>query len=355
MSNLAGTTKKKSLRDILNIASFIAMMLGIEAEDVEDTEDVEDELPTEDMAKSAFQVFKDLSGQWRWFGWVSNKWVDREGEILVDAAHKDFVEWLDRHPERAPELWLYHARGTAHKNRADWWDYKNGFLMFSGILTDEEAKRYKGNREPLGMSHGFWVYKRIGRYITKYRTFEVTVLPLNRAANIHTGFSILEEMKMEKFNPHQREFLVGKLGEELVSKLETNTEEQARLLEEAGVDQKALADEYNALVQSEQDATVKPMIKAVADGVVKELKLEETFALITERLNALTSLQKELEALKAEVKGLKELDDAKLASAFSPLAPLDWGLSVQKSDAAAAPDVEEIVAEKQYSWLEELK
>ncbi|KKM69254.1 hypothetical protein LCGC14_1452720, partial [marine sediment metagenome] len=49
------------------------------------------------VKSSGFIIEKDLQGNYRWFGWVSNKWRDRDtdahpnGEILAEAAHKEFV------------------------------------------------------------------------------------------------------------------------------------------------------------------------------------------------------------------------------------------------------------------------
>lgn len=304
--------------------------------------------------KSAFHVFKGLDNEWRWFAWVSNKWRDREGEILTDAAHKDYIQFLNAAPERAPELWLWHTPGTAHTNKADWWDYQSGFLMFSGVLTPDEAARYKGDDTPLGMSHGFWKYEQIGQYITKYRTFEVTILPLDRAANAHTAFHIMEAQMTKEFDPRQRAFLVGKLGEAKVAELEADTEKQAAVLEAAGTDWKTLNAEFEATIEAERAQLVQPMVQAIIDEVVKALNLEATFAVISEKLQSLPVLTAQVTALQAEVGALKELDDAKLAKAFAPIAPLDWGFSVQKEAQPETPDVEQLAAAKTYDWLKEL-
>jgi hypothetical protein len=55
---------------------------------------------------NSFHVFKDSLDRWRWFGWVTNKWRDRDqsaapelgGEILTEDAHKDYVAWVDKEP-----------------------------------------------------------------------------------------------------------------------------------------------------------------------------------------------------------------------------------------------------------------
>ena len=111
---------------------------------------------------TGFKVLKTASG-YRWLGWVSNKFIDREGEILTDKAHSDFVAWLDQNPQAAPQLWTYHIPGTQRENKADFWAYLNGFLLLGGKLTDSEAELLQKAGD-LGMSHGFYVLeKQIGR------------------------------------------------------------------------------------------------------------------------------------------------------------------------------------------------
>jgi len=143
---------------------------------------------------NSFVVHKELDGTFRWFGIVTNKWKDREGETLTDMAHVEFKNFLDQHPEYAPELWTWHTPGSARKHKADWWEYTSGFFLYSGVLTEAEAKVYEKNiGEPIGMSHGFYVLEKVGPYILKYRTFEVSELPLANAANGFTSFSRIKE------------------------------------------------------------------------------------------------------------------------------------------------------------------
>src|SRR3990167_10610566 len=35
--------------------------------------------------KSSFAVFKSTNGAYRWLGWVTNKWLDRDSEIVTES------------------------------------------------------------------------------------------------------------------------------------------------------------------------------------------------------------------------------------------------------------------------------
>jgi hypothetical protein len=201
------------------------------------------------VKQAAFIVFKDATGQPRWFGWVSNKFRDRDaaahpesgGEIIAEAAHKEFVAWVDADPaKRMPVLLAWHTPQSAHKHRADFVEYADGFLMESGPLTSEEADRIKAVEEDydLGMSHGFVALARDDKegVIQKYRQFESSYLPDEVAANPWTALAVLEkEWSDMGMNPAKKTFLTRLLGEATVADIETATADQAKALEAAGV------------------------------------------------------------------------------------------------------------------------
>lgn len=309
---------------------------------------------------SGFFVTKGLDGQYRWFGWVTNKWEDRDGEILTDAAHKDFLAFLDKHPEAAPELWSWHTPGTARQNRADWWDYTNGFVLFSGPLTEKEAQPYiKGEvkKERIGMSHGFHVLSRDGRFITRYRTFEVSELPHDVAANPFTDFKIMEEEEM--FSDRKRAFLVERFGEDVVAKLEQETEGREKMLHELGINWKEVSAEYEAeleeaFAQRVAKAT-EPAIKEVAAKVIEAMNVEGLHSALKglfQDVEALKSVVGEVKELREMVEHLRESEDARIAKAIAPPAPFDWNFSVQKAKANPEKVEKEVDAARgQMDWL----
>lgn len=197
-------------------------------------------------SSSGFKVVSGQDGEPYWFGWVSNKYRDistrphPQGEIFTEAAHKEFVAHLDAHPEAAPELWTWHVPGTARKARADWWEYADGFLMMSGPLTEDEAKAFDPD-EALGMSHGFYVLDRdaANGYINQYRTYEVTELLPDAAANPFTNFDVWrKELATMAFSEKQRSLLVKRFGEAKVAELEKDTSAMNKALEQIGWESK---------------------------------------------------------------------------------------------------------------------
>ena len=324
--------------------------------------------PTEEV-KDAFIVQKQVNGEHRWIGIATNKWKDREGEILTDSAHVEFVKFLDENPEYAPELWTWHTPGTARKNKADWWEYHEGFFLYSGILTEEEAKAYeKDMGEPIGMSHGFYVLEKIGNYILKYRTFEVSELPLERAANEFTDFGkIKEENNMSEFSQRKRNYLVGRLGEEVVIQLETNVEDRAKTLQELDVDWKEINEQYEKEIE---DALAEKVAKAsqanskeIVAEVMKAMNVEglvATLSKLNEDIVEVKGYQAKIEALEAEIKMLKESEDERIAKALTPADPFDWSLAASTSTATVVKEenlpaaVKEEIVAKEFDWLKEL-
>lgn len=307
-------------------------------------------LPTSkstDPQHSKFIVTKDAMGEYRWFGWATNKWLDRDGEILTDAAHREFVKYLDENPDEAPELWTWHTPGTARANKADWWDYANGFMVYSGKLEETEAKAYleleKAEREQVGMSHGFWVLERKGNLITRYRTFEVSELPLAKAANPFTDFQTINKENTDMFTPEKRQFLVDRYGEEKVAALESDTEGREKALTELGMTWK----EFNESVEKEiADAEKERAVKA-AEVIVKEVVAEVIQVLnvdgLKQRLEAIDEavakalgLSEQVAELEAAVNHLKETQDERLAKALAPVQAFDWNYSVQKEERKTA-------------------
>ncbi len=280
-------------------------------------------------AKSSFKVFKDKAGNWRWFGWVTNKWrdVDRTaapkhgGEILTEAAHKDYVAWVDKNPEkRMPQLWPWHTKALAHTHKADWIDYADGFLLLSGPLTESEALGIKRLEEhyDLGMSHGFYAIDRDKKeaLVTKYRTFEVGYLPLEYAANPWTDFLTVEkEVDMLKgLSPEKAEFLATLADEDFVAEVEADTEGKATILDEANIESKAKKK------PKDKDAEKAPKPSGPSDfkELEKYLKMDE----LGKVLAGLQKTQKEqsgvLLLLATAVEKLAKDDDLKISEKLTP-------------------------------------
>jgi hypothetical protein len=273
---------------------------------------------------SGFLIEKDLQGNHRWFGWVSNQFRDRDkkahpkGEIISEEAHKEFVKWVWADAKnRMPQLWLWHTPRTALKERWDWIDYADGFLLGSGPLTKEEAEMMNKicKDYDLGMSHGFFKigYDSKEGIIKKYRTFEGSPLPHEFVANEWTDFETLQEGKDMGFTPDKRNFLVDALGEEKVAELESSTKDLSETLKELGIDFKEVEE-----AKSDSETKSKSEKPDEEKGVAPELKsLVEALGLdqLSEYLEA---QDKAIAELKQTVVELKKSDDEKVAEAMKP-------------------------------------
>lgn len=294
--------------------------------------------------KSTFFIEKDLDGEYRWLGVSTNRYVDRENEILSDQAHKDFNEYLNEHPEWKVELQLWHTPQTAMKSPADWWDYdeENGFFFFSGKLTKEEAEMLEGIEDPR-MSHGFQVFARNGKIITKYLSNEVSVLPGKYVANPYTEFTseyYFQKEEENMFSADKRAWLIERKGEEYVESLEANSKQFREGLEAMDVEFKSIEAEYLEELETQKAEEVakaaEPIVRDVVADVVAAIDMEGMFNAMKElaaKAEANAAMGDEIKALRAEVEFLKTTEDEKMAKAIAPDPLFDWKeLSASRSD-----------------------
>lgn len=247
-----------------------------------------------EAGKSAFGVFKGLDGNYYGLGVVTNCYEDLEGEIIRDAAHKEFVAYLDANPTQAPELWTWHTPGTARKSRAIWWDYTdNGFFWRLYPLTPAEAKALEPIT-PCAMSHQFNGIKE-GNEWAYYRTFEDSVLPVGAEANPYTSFDVVaKEYLTMGFTPDKRAFLEQIHGPEQTKELEQREDKARKALDAMGAKRKE-----NEATPAPDTATTTTPVVHVGDATPT---VEQSLATLTTSMIALTE---KFTALEGEVKALK--------------------------------------------------
>lgn len=280
-------------------------------------------------ADSPFIVQKDKSGEWRWFARASNKWrdLDHPPEILSEAAHKDYVNWVDA-TGAYPDLWLWHTPGTK-VGKADWVDYSEGFLHFSGTFDEgKEAVALNLQATPeLGVSHGFkYVHSDESQGIIGwYRTFEVSPLPRSAAANPWTTMEVIQKELGMAFDSKKRAFLVAQLGEEETARRENDTKAAATALAEAGVESKQASDpapgggsgegpkpEPSQTPAAGEGAPVTA--KDIGDAAAKAIMDSDFFKEMVATVDAVQVLS---EKNAAALKGLQLSDDEKIAGQFT--------------------------------------
>lgn len=254
-------------------------------------------------------VIKQADGRMRWFARYSNAWEDRDKEILTEASHKEYIGWADAN-KLYPELWVWHTPGTRF-GQADWLDFSDGFALASGLVDEGEAAERVVNflqekaaaEGGIGVSHGFVTADGDvqGKYINRYRTFEISVLPLERAAVWSTDFNIVglvKEAEAMSFSADRRKWLVDALGEDTVGKLEANTSAVANQLKELGIEYKESAE-----ASASAEAASGEAFKTLAGQV-------------TALTGAVTQLASAVGVLQKDVAKVKQSDDEKIEDAF---------------------------------------
>ncbi len=267
-------------------------------------------------AVGAFRTFKDAQGNWRWMTLTSNMWRDRDGEIIPAAAHEENVAHAESTKDM-PELRLWHVPGS-RVGVADWADFAHGFLLHSGGFDKGMkgvAESLAASEEPLGVSHGFYYEKDEGSdTYTSYRDFEVSVLPLEKAANPWTEFTAdnTKEVAMG-LTDERRGFLVEHMGEDQVTALEKLLEEKEQDLKDGKVDFKeVLAEAIEAAPESDPDPAEGEVEGAVNAGITSLATVIEAQG--TQLAEIATAQAEQGEAIKA----LKASDDEKIAALMHP-------------------------------------
>lgn len=271
--------------------------------------------------RSAILIEKDANNDWRWVGWVSNNFIDWDGDIISEAAHKEYVEWWEKNKDLSPVFVSWHTPGTARTAPVDFMTYENGFLIMSGKLEEVEATALlKMQKEcDLGMSHGTFAFSRDPndpRVITKYRMYEASDLPLENAANPFTDF---ETVAKEADNMDQLAYLTQILGsEEKAKAFMTRTGVKQKELQEAGIESKEQKPtELPAAPPTEVKPEVIPPVvdeNALIEKVMKALDAEGLSKFV-EKVR--TSIEK-VPVLEALVKELQTGQDQKIAEALTP-------------------------------------
>lgn len=234
------------------------------------------------LAHRPLTILQTKDGRFRFMAVMTNNFKDRDKEVFTEAAHKEYVDWAEK-TGTYPELWLWHTPGSK-MGQADWLDYADGFVVASGWIDagKESIAEKLSQEEGNGVSHGFVCLKTKDGTIVKYRSYELSPLPLASAANEWTSFNLLEAKENEMgFTEKRREWLANLVGEETVKSWETNTETLGTTLKDLGVEFKSKmesADESEAAVEGEKALAVEvaALTKAVGDTatIIQGLKTE---------------------------------------------------------------------------------
>lgn len=277
-------------------------------------------------------VTKSHDGTWRWLGIFSNNFQDRSKEIITEAAHKEFVAFLDANPDQAPFFCPWHTWDLRRKNLVDFWDYSDGFMLVGGKLEEDEARALLKMTEKyeVGMSHAFNALERDPqnqRNITKYRSIEVSDLPVSHADNPWT--SVLEVIPKEAtMNANKRKYLVAQYGEDAVQNLEQTLKDGGMTLESLGVPRKDAqppvdADDETQEPEAETPGEEPPQdAKEFVDAVLKAIGDKYSLDQLSEFLVEMKAKDEKdsarIEAMEKKIAELMKSDDEKIADKITP-------------------------------------
>lgn len=222
----------------------------------------------------------DKEGRRRFTVVYSNQFKDREASILTEVSHKEFEQWADQ-TGHYPELWFWHAKG-AKLGQIDWLHYANGMACASGYI-DKEAEPIVDRMEEafgrLGVSHGFFSAATRNGLISKYRTYEISLLPIDKAANQWTTVNLLKglEDNVMAFSEQKRQALLALYGnQDVVNQFERDTEAMAEALRASGI-------EHKEIEEVDGNQVVLQVVKEFGDYAKA---MNESLAALTARVEA---------------------------------------------------------------------
>lgn len=395
LSNLAVTSVRAGF---LDFALAIADTLPEKAkEKIVDmikayTEDDEEEDEDEEYNKSFVQFKQDDKGQYWFIGLYSNKFKDRQEEILSEKAHQEYVEWTKATGIKPP-VTLYHQP----KMEEGFWTkvmvayekgmistpamnallkdlykeyaigetetvfFSNGFVGVVAKVYDDRVQWVKNMiemKKDWGMSHGFVSFKMDANICERYRSFEFTVLLRSRAANVET-FSLFMEKQMDKKDKE----ILDQIQKGTAEQIEQATEERREVLESAGTEFKENPEETPVVEDEKQTVEVEKTVELSAEllkQIVDSLQLEVLVKTIKERFDAIeATIDAKVAAVEGRVKAVEVDEDTKIANLYAPnFAQLFAQLGPANSEGTKVSDDKQKEIESQkgtdVSWLQGL-
>jgi hypothetical protein len=274
-------------------------------------------------------AFKVNTATRSWVGIWSNNFEDREGEIFTAKAIDDYIARVDMGITPPPELWVYHVPGT-RLGQAEHVARIGAFAVAFGTFDDTpEATKAMNNlakMKNLGMSHGYAyspLHKK-GRVYHQFNTFEVSVLPREKAANAYTSFQEIN-MKELNFTPDKEATVSAIWGDEWTNQLKEALLAKTEAELSRGIASKELFGDFASVSDATEPAesakeAVEMTTKALAPLLLDVLQAQgESAELETQligRIKALeTSYAAQMTDLKAAVERLQTAVDLKPRSA----------------------------------------
>jgi len=156
------------------------------------------------VINNSVALYKNAKNELIWAGIHTNKFKDRDGDIISDQAHRDFVKKVYDGEYPFPELWVWHIPKAV--GETNWLAYdERGFLLSGGKVFKEfedlVTTLVENNADVglgMGMSHGMPINTvefednlndKGVKVIKQYKSVEISMLPIEHASNLLTDFS----------------------------------------------------------------------------------------------------------------------------------------------------------------------
>lgn len=316
-------------------------------------------------------LYKDKTGQPWFFGIYSNNFEDREKEIFSWDSHLEFTDWVKEmgvklpvtiahQPKYPPELHvalllglksgMFTPQEYSEKYMKLYSPYAfaqteaiipiNGFvLVVAKILNDKEKVVQLLNSSNWGMSHGFLAVDRDKEdpsVITQYRSFELTTLPTDMAANMLTVSSIKDNIMdaTKALSDQDRETLKELLNTD-PSELEEGLAEMQSILGRVFNNKELDVEEIDGEVNVEYDE--------IRQKIFVDLNVEALQKTINGIGQMLQSINQRLDEHDTRLKETELSEDEKISKALTdPFAQFNWELFDKSNEEEKPENAEEL-------------
>lgn len=331
-------------------------------------------------------IYKDNAGQMWFFGVYSNNFEDKVGDILTEAAHEEYAQWVKstgvrppitiaHQPTFPPAFHLVHLlalldgqidANTFSQNLKELYSpYAfaetttviplNGFTFVLGKVYDNKRSLVESLLPQLkswGMSHGFIRLQSNGNIINKYRTFEFSILPDDIAANWATSVGLITKGGKQPMNDilkslsQEDQDTLQELLNAPVEELESATSKARTILQQLlsskGLEEVEVEPEEETTEVVEEDVVedTKSISVELRSQIFEDLKIDELVQTLKSMGDKITSQEARIETLVAEIETLKATEDEKIALQFQ--APNWSGIFAEKSGTTDKDKLKEI-------------
>jgi hypothetical protein len=315
----------------------------------------------EHMAKTLAAFFKDRKNDLWFIGVYSNNYQDRQKDILSEASHQEYAEWIKStgvkppivmlHLPHFPEIVHYamllglatHKMSVEEYNKTLMELYKstaiaqtktvmvkNGFAFVIGkVLESKRAlvEKVMASQNKFGMSHGFIPLRFGDNIINQYRSFEFSLAPEAFLANELTAIGFKEEKMdetlLKELSEEERQIIQQVFDEEDADTATAKARETLRNLlaskmevEEAPVEETPTEENTDEYV-------------TLATKLAADFKLEDLAKVINSLGERLAAIEQSQADVKTKLTEVEKTEDERVVSQY--FKGIDWTLGMGKS------------------------